>query len=71
MGATDVEAIEAATAAYIREDFAQGSEMARDTAIARLRVTLPLLGAQMAPEVRAPALPRHRSPGDDGGLDEL
>ncbi|MGH3869004.1 MAG: helix-turn-helix domain-containing protein [Pseudonocardiaceae bacterium] len=52
VGTTDVEAIEAATAAFKCQDFAQGSGMAWDTAVARLRVTLPLLGAQMAPEVR-------------------
>jgi hypothetical protein len=47
-----VQAIEAATTKFKCQDFAQGSGMAWDTAVARLRVTLPLLGAQMAPEVR-------------------
>lgn len=52
LGAADVAAIEAATATFKHQDLAQGSGMARDTAVARLRVTLPLLGAQVIPEVR-------------------
>ncbi len=52
VGAADVEAIEAATAAFRHQDFAQGSGLVRDTAVARLHATLPLLGAQVAPEVR-------------------
>jgi transcriptional regulator with XRE-family HTH domain len=52
VGAADVEAIEAATAAFSAQDFAQGSGIARETALTHLRVTLPLLGAQTRPEVR-------------------
>jgi hypothetical protein len=52
VGVTDVEAIESATAAFCAQDFAQGSALVRDTAVARLHATLPLLGAQVAPEVR-------------------
>ncbi len=52
VGAADVEAIEAATAAFRAQNFAQGSGLVRDTAVARLHATLPLLGAQVAPEVR-------------------
>ncbi|MGB6165397.1 MAG: helix-turn-helix domain-containing protein [Pseudonocardiaceae bacterium] len=52
VGAADVQAIETATAAYVREDFAQGSGIACDGAVARLGATLPLLGAQTTPEVR-------------------
>ncbi|MBV9448235.1 MAG: helix-turn-helix transcriptional regulator [Streptosporangiaceae bacterium] len=52
LGAADVETIEQATTAFVRQDYAQGSGIARDAAIAQLRATLPLLGAQMTPEVR-------------------
>ncbi len=52
VGVADVEAIEAATAVFSAQDFAQGSGLARDTAVAQLRSTLPLLGAQTRPEVR-------------------
>ncbi|MGH3833958.1 MAG: helix-turn-helix domain-containing protein, partial [Pseudonocardiaceae bacterium] len=52
VGAADVEAIEQATTAFVRRDFAQGSGMVRDAAVTQLRVTLPLLSAQTGPEVR-------------------
>jgi transcriptional regulator with XRE-family HTH domain len=51
VGAADVEAIEQATAAFERQDFAQGSGLARDVAVAHLYATLPLLRAQTTPEV--------------------
>jgi Helix-turn-helix domain len=52
IGAADVETIEQSTAAYSRQDFATGAEPIKDLAVAHLRATLPLLGAQMSPEVR-------------------
>jgi transcriptional regulator with XRE-family HTH domain len=52
IGAADVETIEQATTAFVRQDFAYGSGMARDPAVTHLRATLPLLGATMTPEVR-------------------
>ncbi|MGH3868383.1 MAG: hypothetical protein ACRDQ4_20130 [Pseudonocardiaceae bacterium] len=52
VGVGDVEAIETATVAFRDQDFARGSGLARDTAVARLQATLPLLGAQVASEVR-------------------
>ncbi|MGH3833934.1 MAG: helix-turn-helix domain-containing protein [Pseudonocardiaceae bacterium] len=52
IGAADVEAIEQATAAFRSQDFTHGSGRARDVAVTQLRVTLPLLDAQVAPEVR-------------------
>ncbi|MGH3833763.1 MAG: helix-turn-helix domain-containing protein, partial [Pseudonocardiaceae bacterium] len=52
VGAADVEAIERATVAFSDQDFAHGSGIARDTAVAQLHTTLPLLGAQVSSEVR-------------------
>ncbi|HKR48023.1 MAG TPA: helix-turn-helix transcriptional regulator [Pseudonocardiaceae bacterium] len=52
VGAADVEAIEQATAAFVRQDFATGAGPIRDVAVAQLRSVLPLLGAQVPPEVR-------------------
>ncbi len=52
LGVADVEAIEQATATFRRQDFATGAGPVRDVAVAQLRATLPLLGAQMTPEVR-------------------
>ncbi len=52
VGVADVEAIEQATAEFVRQDFAHGSGIARDTAVAHLHATLPLLGAQVSSEVR-------------------
>jgi transcriptional regulator with XRE-family HTH domain len=51
VGAGDVEVIEQATAAFVRQDFATGAGPIRDIAVAQLRATLPLLDAQVAPEV--------------------
>ncbi len=53
IGAADVEAIERATAAFVRQDYATGSALGRDAAVAHLHATLPLLGAQASPEVRS------------------
>ena len=52
VGAADVETIEAAIAAYVRQDYAMGSGQVRDVAVAHLRATLPLLGAQVPDEVQ-------------------
>ncbi|MGH3974553.1 MAG: helix-turn-helix domain-containing protein [Pseudonocardiaceae bacterium] len=52
VGASDVEVIEQATAAFIRQDFATGAGPIRDLAVAQLRSVLPLLSAQMTPEVQ-------------------
>ncbi|MGH4008637.1 MAG: helix-turn-helix domain-containing protein [Pseudonocardiaceae bacterium] len=53
VGASDVAVIEQATAAFIRQDFATGSGPIRDVAVAQLRSVLPLLGAEVAPELRS------------------
>ncbi|MGH3767589.1 MAG: helix-turn-helix domain-containing protein [Pseudonocardiaceae bacterium] len=52
IGAADVETIEQATAAFVRQDFAHGSGMARDTAVAHLRASLSLLDAEVSADVR-------------------
>jgi transcriptional regulator with XRE-family HTH domain len=52
LGAADVETIEQATTAYIRQDFATGAGPVRDLAVTHLRSVLPLLGAHTSPEVR-------------------
>ncbi|MGH3871555.1 MAG: hypothetical protein ACRDSR_08600 [Pseudonocardiaceae bacterium] len=52
IGVADVETIEQATAAFVRQDFAHGSGIARDAAVAHLHATLPLLGAQVSSELR-------------------
>jgi transcriptional regulator with XRE-family HTH domain len=52
VGIADVETIEQATAAFVRQDFAYGGGIARDTAVAHLRATLPLLNAKVTPEVK-------------------
>ncbi len=52
VGASDVDVIEQATAAFRRQDLATGAGPVRDLAVAQLRSVLPLLDAQMAPEVR-------------------
>ncbi|MGH3873458.1 MAG: reverse transcriptase N-terminal domain-containing protein [Pseudonocardiaceae bacterium] len=52
LGAADVEAIEQATAAFRRQDFATGAGPIQGVAVAQLRSTLPLLDAQLTPEVR-------------------
>lgn len=53
IGAADVQAIEQITAAFRRQDFAQGSGPTRDAAVAQLRATLPLLDAQVSPALRS------------------
>ncbi len=52
VGASDVAVIEQATAAFSSQDFATGAGPVRDVAVTQLRAVLPLLGAQMTPEVR-------------------
>lgn len=52
VGLADVETIEQATAEFKRQDFAQGSGRLRDVALTHLRATLPLLNAQVTPDVR-------------------
>jgi transcriptional regulator with XRE-family HTH domain len=52
VGAADVEAIEQATTAFVRQDMATGAGPVRDLAVTQLRSALPLLGAQASPEVR-------------------
>ncbi|MGH3798906.1 MAG: hypothetical protein ACRDTD_02015, partial [Pseudonocardiaceae bacterium] len=52
VGASDVEVIEQATAAFVRQDLAAGAGPIRDLAVAQLRSVLPLLSAQMTPEVQ-------------------
>ncbi|MGH3798513.1 MAG: hypothetical protein ACRDSP_27050, partial [Pseudonocardiaceae bacterium] len=52
VGAGDVAAIEQSAEAFSRQDFAQGSAYFRDAAVAQLHSVLPLLKAQMAPDVR-------------------
>ncbi|MGH3935064.1 MAG: helix-turn-helix domain-containing protein, partial [Pseudonocardiaceae bacterium] len=52
VGVSDVAVIEQATAAFSAQDFATGAAPVRDVAVAQLRAVLPLLGAQMTPEVR-------------------
>ncbi|MGH3908785.1 MAG: helix-turn-helix domain-containing protein [Pseudonocardiaceae bacterium] len=52
VGAADVEVIEQLTAAFVRQDFAHGSGLVRDAAVAQLHTVLPLQDAQVTPEVR-------------------
>jgi transcriptional regulator with XRE-family HTH domain len=52
IGASDVAVIEQATAAFSSQDFATGAGPIRDMAVGQLSSVLPLLGAQMTPEVR-------------------
>ncbi|MGH3913381.1 MAG: helix-turn-helix domain-containing protein, partial [Pseudonocardiaceae bacterium] len=52
VGAADVDVIEQVTAEYIRQDFAHGSGLVRDAAVAQLAAVLPLLDAQVSSEVR-------------------
>ncbi|MGH3684532.1 MAG: hypothetical protein ACRDSM_05655, partial [Pseudonocardiaceae bacterium] len=52
VGAADVGVIEAATATFSAQDFATGSGPICDLALAQLRSVLPLLGAEMTPEVQ-------------------
>ncbi|MGH3717979.1 MAG: helix-turn-helix domain-containing protein [Pseudonocardiaceae bacterium] len=52
VGAADVEAIEKATAEFVRQDFATGAGPVRGLAVGQLRSVLPLLDAEMTEEVR-------------------
>jgi len=52
IGAADVEAIERATVAFVRQDFATGAGPVRDLAVTQLRSVLPLLDAQATSGVR-------------------
>ncbi|MGH3797697.1 MAG: helix-turn-helix domain-containing protein [Pseudonocardiaceae bacterium] len=52
VGAADVTVIEQITAAFAHQDFAHGSELIRDGAVAQLSSVLPLLNAQVSPDVR-------------------
>ncbi|MGH3798518.1 MAG: hypothetical protein ACRDSP_27075, partial [Pseudonocardiaceae bacterium] len=52
IGTSDVVAIEQLTAAFVRQDDANGSGLIREAAVAELHSVLPLLNAQVAPEVR-------------------
>ncbi|MGH3941021.1 MAG: helix-turn-helix domain-containing protein [Pseudonocardiaceae bacterium] len=52
IGVNDVEVIEKATATFRHQDYAHGSGLIRDAAIAQVQVVLPLLDAQMDPELR-------------------
>ncbi|MFN2496489.1 MAG: helix-turn-helix domain-containing protein [Pseudonocardiaceae bacterium] len=51
LGAADVEIIEQVTAAFRAQDFSHGSGPIRDAAVAQLRTVLPLLDAEVAPEM--------------------
>ncbi|MGH3771871.1 MAG: helix-turn-helix domain-containing protein, partial [Pseudonocardiaceae bacterium] len=53
VGPADVEAIEQATAEFVRQDLATGAGPVRGLAVAQLRWVLPLLGAEMTEELRA------------------
>ncbi|MGH3929378.1 MAG: helix-turn-helix domain-containing protein, partial [Pseudonocardiaceae bacterium] len=52
VGVADVDVIEQATAEFVRQDFAHGSALVRDAAVAQLGTVLPLLGAQVSSELR-------------------
>ncbi|MGH3929786.1 MAG: helix-turn-helix domain-containing protein [Pseudonocardiaceae bacterium] len=52
IGVADVEVIEELTAGFRRQDFAGGSAVAREIAVAQVHATLPLLGAQIDPDLR-------------------
>ncbi|MGH9057891.1 MAG: helix-turn-helix domain-containing protein [Acidimicrobiales bacterium] len=52
VGVDDVAAIEQSAQAFSRVDFAQGSAFSRDAAVSHLQSVLPLLNAQMTPQVR-------------------
>lgn len=51
VGAADVEVLEQLTAGFVRQDYAHGSGLIRDAAMAQLRTALPLLGAQVSDEL--------------------
>ncbi|MCA1709629.1 MAG: XRE family transcriptional regulator, partial [Actinobacteria bacterium] len=52
VGLADVQVIEKVTDAFQRQDFAHGSGLIRDSAVSQLHTVLPLLNAQLTPEVR-------------------
>jgi hypothetical protein len=52
LGAADVEVIEQLTAAFRRQDFAHGGGLIYNAAVAQFNAVLPLLDAQVAPELR-------------------
>lgn len=52
LGTADVEIIEQLTAAFRRQDWRYGSGLAGDAAAAQVRSVLPLLDAQVSPELR-------------------
>jgi hypothetical protein len=52
IGAADIDFIDQLTTAFARQDFAHGSGQIRDGAVAQLHAVLPLLDAQVAPELR-------------------
>jgi transcriptional regulator with XRE-family HTH domain len=52
VGAADVEFIEQLTAGFARQDFAHGSGLIRDAAVAQVNTVLPLLDAQVSDELR-------------------
>ncbi|HEX2300913.1 MAG TPA: hypothetical protein VHH34_20800, partial [Pseudonocardiaceae bacterium] len=52
VGVADVEFIEQATAGFARQDFAHGSGLVRDAAVAQVNTVLPLLDAQVSDELR-------------------
>ncbi|MGQ0779473.1 MAG: hypothetical protein ACT4NY_34490 [Pseudonocardiales bacterium] len=52
VGVADVDVIEQATAEFVRQDFAHGSGLVRDAAVAQLGTVLPLLDAQVDSELR-------------------
>lgn len=52
VGVADVEIIEHLTAGFRSQDFAGGAELVREAAVAQVHTVLPLLGAQLAAELR-------------------
>ena len=52
VGVADVEVIEEFTAGFRRQDFAYGSGLVRDAAVAQVNTVLPLLDAQVPDELR-------------------
>ncbi|MGH4014682.1 MAG: helix-turn-helix domain-containing protein [Pseudonocardiaceae bacterium] len=52
LGAADVEVIEQITAAFRSQDFAHGSGLVRDAAVAQVHMVLPLLDAQVPAEMQ-------------------
>ncbi|MGH3909098.1 MAG: hypothetical protein ACRDTE_33710, partial [Pseudonocardiaceae bacterium] len=52
IGIADVEIVEEVTAAFRAQDFSHGSGPIRDAAMAQLRTVLPLLDAELAPDMQ-------------------